>query len=213
MADTQSNAAPDLSRISALKDAKSLVAKVEQIRNARIKQERDWKLNVAFYRGQQWVWFNRFSGRVQTLPEPDTGDAPRYRVRLTSNQILPGVQGLLSQMTKTKPVISATPDSGNERDIRSAQMAEQLFEHWWRDLHLRAKLQEALLWSILGSAGYWRVTWDPFAGKSMTYLVDPQGQPGGEVDRGQAASLCRLFQQGEQHVEVIRLALDHLAEL
>lgn len=150
---------------------------MRQIRNGRVKQERDWKLNMAFYRGQQWVWFNRFSGQIQSIPSPDQGDGPRYRVRLTSNQILPGVQGLLAMMTKTKPVISATPDSGSERDIRAAQMAEQLFESWWRDLRLASKLQEALLWSILGSVGYWRITWDPFAGKSMTYLVDPNGQP------------------------------------
>lgn len=172
-----STAAPDLSRLSSLTDAKSLVNKVKQIRTGRTKQERDWKLNMAFYRGNQWVWFNRFTSTVQSLAQPDQGDGPRYRVRLTSNQILPGVQGLLAMMTKTKPVISATPDSGAERDIRAAQMAEQLYESWWRDLHMKAKLQEALLWSILGSAGYWRITWDPFAGKSMTYLVDPQGQP------------------------------------
>jgi len=163
--------------MSMLTDAKSLVSKVTQIRNARVKQERDWKLNMAFYRGNQWVWFNRYSGQVQSIPQPDQGDGPRYRVRLTSNQILPGVQGLLAMMTKTKPVISATPDSGAERDIRAAQMAEQLYESWWRDLHLKAKLQEALLWSILGSAGYWKVSWDPFAGKSMTFLVGPDGQP------------------------------------
>jgi len=132
---------------------------------------------MAFYRGNQFVWFNRFTGRVQSVPQPDQGDGPRYRVRLTSNQILPGVQGLLAMMTKTKPVISATPDSGAERDIRAAEMAEQLYESWWRDLKLKTKLQEALLWAIIGSAGYWRITWDPFAGKSMTYLVDPQGQP------------------------------------
>lgn len=171
------DAAPDLTKLSGLTDAKSLVEKVRQIRNARVKHERDWKLNVAFYRGNQWVWFNRFTGTVQSLPSPDTGDGPRYRVRLTSNQILPGVQSLLAMMTKTKPVISATPDSGAERDIRAAQMAEQLFESWWRDMGLRAKLEDALLWSILGSAGYWRISWDAFAGKSMTYMVDPQGQP------------------------------------
>lgn len=143
-----------------------------------MKQERDWKLNLAFYRGNQWIWFNHFTGVVQTLPLPDeTGTGPRYRVRLTSNQILPGVQGLLAMMTKTKPVITASPDTGAERDIRAAQMGEQLFEHWWRDLDLQSKRDEALLWSILGSSGYWKITWDPFAGKSMTFMVGPDGQP------------------------------------
>jgi len=131
--------APDLSRLSTLKTADSLVDKVKHVENSRIKQARDWKLNMAFYRGNQWVWFNRFTGRVQSVPQPDQGDGPRYRVRLTSNQILPGVQGLLAMMTKTKPVISATPDSGAERDIRAAEMAEQLYESWWRDLKLKTK--------------------------------------------------------------------------
>ena len=155
-----------------------LIQKVDTIKNARVKQERDWKLNLAFYRGNQWVWFNHFTGQVQALPLPEeNGSGPRYRVRLTSNQILPGVQGLLAMMTKTKPVITAAPDTGAERDIRAAQMAEQLFEHLWRELDLKAKRDEALLWSILGSAGYWKITWDPFAGKSMTFMVGPDGQP------------------------------------
>lgn len=167
----------DLSRVSNLKDAKSLLDKVEQIRRARGKEEREWKLNIAFFRGNQWVWFNKFSGRVESLPSTDAGELPRWRVRLTSNQILPGVQSYLAMLTKTKPVITATPDSGSDRDIKAAQMGEQLYEHWWRELDLKAKLNEALLWSVLGSAGYWKITWDPHAGKGVTFLLDPNGQP------------------------------------
>ncbi|MDE2098591.1 MAG: hypothetical protein KGL39_15155 [Patescibacteria group bacterium] len=167
----------DLSSVKQLKSADSLVEKLHQIKRARMRMDREWKLNVSFYRGNQWVWFNKFNGRVETLPSTDTGELPRWRVRLTSNQILPGVQAYLALLTKTKPVITATPDSGSDRDLKAAQMAEALFEHWWYDLNLKAKLQEALLWSILTSAGYWLIRWDPQAGKSMTFMVGPDGNP------------------------------------
>lgn len=176
-ASTTKDPLSDLSKLTDLKSPDALVEKLHQIKRARSKQEKEWKLNVSFYRGNQWVWFNKFSGRVETLPSTDTGELPRWRVRLTSNQILPGVQAYIAMLTKTKPIISATPDSGSDRDLKSAQMGDALFEHWWRELHLRAKLQEALLWSTLASAGYWLIGWDAQAGKSMTFLVDPSGQP------------------------------------
>ena len=167
----------DLSSVRSLKDADKLVEKLTQIKRARQRLDREWKLNVSFYRGNQWVWFNKFSGRVETLPSTDTGELPRWRVRLTSNQILPGVQAYIAMLTKTKPVITATPNSGSDRDLKAAQSADALFEHWWWDLHLQAKLQEVLLWSVLTSAGYWFIRWDPHAGKSMTFMVGPDGQP------------------------------------
>ncbi len=170
-------ASSSLTRVSDLKTPEKLVQKVRQIRDGRARLEREWKLNVSFYKGDQWVWWNKFSGRVETLPSSDTGELPRWRVRLTSNQILPGVQAYIALLMKTKPVISAVPDSGSDRDIKSAQVGEALFEHWYETLHLRAKTQEALLWSALASAGYWAISWDPHAGSSMTYMVDPQGQP------------------------------------
>lgn len=176
-ASTSFDPTTDLSSVKSLKSADSLIEKLNQLKRARQKLNREWKLNVSFYRGNQWVWFNKFNGRVETLPSTDTGDLPRWRVRLTSNQILPGVQAYVAMLTKTKPVISATPNSGSDRDLKAAQTAEALFEHWWTDFHLQAKLQEALLWSTLTSAGYWFIRWDPHAGKSMTFMVGPDGQP------------------------------------
>ena len=167
----------DLSSVKSLKDADKLVEKLSQIKRARQRLDREWKLNVSFYRGNQWVWFNKFNGRVETLPSTDTGELPRWRVRLTSNQILPGVQAYIAMLTKTKPVITATPESGSDRDLKAAQMGDAMFEHWWMDFHLQAKLQEALLWSAMTSAGYWLIRWDAQAGKSMTFTVDPQGNP------------------------------------
>jgi hypothetical protein len=188
---------PDLASIKNLKPPDNLVEKLKQLKRSRERQNKEWKLNVSFYRGNQWVWFNKFNSRVETLPSTDTGELPRWRVRLTSNQILPGVQSYVAMLLKTKPVISATPNSGADRDLKAAQMAEALFEHWWQDLHLQAKLMEAVLWSTLTSAGYWLLRWDPHAGKSMTFLVDPQGNP---ITNSELADVYRnqLEQEAQQ---------------
>lgn len=152
-----------------------LLSRVKELEQSRTKDRRDWALNRAFYRGAQWSYYNKDAGTVQTLPVED-GDKPRYRVRLVANQILPGVQAYVAQLTKTKPVINATPDSGSDRDIKAAQMGQRLNEYWWFELKLKSKLISALVHSCL-SAGFWLITWDPLAGKPMRFTLDPEGQP------------------------------------
>jgi hypothetical protein len=161
---------------SQLKTASDLVAKIDKLRQSRQTLDNQWKLNLAFYKGRQYSYFNRTSRQIQTLPTDD-GDKPRYRVRLVSNQIITGSHSLLSKFTKTKPVITATPGSGSQSDVKAAQMAERLMEFWWDEFRLDDKLEEALLWSIITGQGYWKVSWDPNANKQMRFLLDPQGNP------------------------------------
>lgn len=158
------------------RDADALSRKLESLRRGRQTIEKDWKLNLAFYQGNQYVQYNKRSGGIDFLPTEDN-EKPRYRVRIVSNQIQTGSHSLLSKLTKTKPQISATPGSGSSSDLRAAQVAETLFEHWWHDLQLNDKLQEALLWGIIAGQGWWKISWDKHASKSMKFLLGPDGQP------------------------------------
>lgn len=162
--------------VSKLKDAESLYEKVKTLKNDRWQYDKTWMVNIAFYKGKQYSFFNDRTRQIETLPVED-GDKPRYRVRLISNQVMPGVQSLLAKLTKTKPVMVATPGSGSDQDRKASQMAQSLLEHWWTDLGLDDKLEEALLWSLICGQGYWKISWDPLAGKQMRFLLDPMGQP------------------------------------
>ena len=161
---------------SQLKTAEDLSKKIDVLRRGRQTLEQQWKLNMAFYKGQQYSYFNRSSRQIQTLPTED-GEKPRYRVRLVSNQIITGSHSLLAKFTKTKPVITATPGSGSQADVKAAQMSERLLEFWWNDFQLDDKLEEALLWSIITGQGYWKITWDPHAAKQMRFTLGPDGKP------------------------------------
>lgn len=176
--------ASDTYSVARLDTAGKLSSKFDQIKAQRAKLDQQWKLNLAFYNGKQYAFIDRV-GRIQTLSTSD-GDKPRHLVRLVSNQILPGSQSLLAKLTKTKPVISATPGSASDHDVKAAQMAEDLMEYWWQDLHLDDALEEALLWGIIAGQGYWKITWDEHAGKAMRFLLGPDGKP--IVDDAQATA-------------------------
>ena len=156
--------------------ADKLVRKVDELVRARFSLERQWKINLAFYKGKQYVFYNRVSRRIESLPT-DEGDKPRYRVRLVSNQIAPNTQALLSRLVKTKPVLYATPGQASYEAQKASEVAENLLGFWWDTLDLNAKREEAVLWSIVAGTGFWKVSWDPEAGEGMEVMVSPDGQP------------------------------------
>jgi hypothetical protein len=201
----------EMTSVASLDTAEKLARKYDNIKRARARLDEQWKLNVAFYKGKQWSYVDR-AGRLRTLAT-DPGDIPNHRVRITNNQIVVGSQSLLSKMLKTKPRISATPGSSSDHDVRAAQMAEDLFDYWWGDLHLDDALEEAVLWGIIAGQGYWKITWDEHAGKAMRFMLDPQGNPivddsVKEAFRGQLASMGmqpqeRVVYMGDLRIEVM----------
>jgi hypothetical protein len=156
--------------------ADSLVKKVDELRRSRDLLERQWKLNLSFYKGKQYVFYNRKSRRIESMPT-DEGDKPRYRVRLVSNQIAPNTQSLLSRLVKSKPQFYATPGQASFEAQKATEIAENLLEYWWDKFHLSEKREEAMMWSIICGNGFWKITWDDKCGPGMKVMVDPMGQP------------------------------------
>lgn len=172
----QDPAPSDISSISKLKTPKLLSDKLSQLRRQRTKQEIEWKLNLAFYKGDQYTYYNRSADRIDRVPTEE-GSKPRYRVRLVSNQIQPGVESSVAKLTKTKPIYAATPGSASANDFKAAQMAERLLDYWWDEFHLNAKRDEAIRWGRVGGQGFWKISWDPHANKALRFMLDPEGQP------------------------------------
>ena len=159
-----------------LPSAASLVKRVEELQRQRDIMERQWKLNLAFYKGKQYVFYNRKSRRIESLPT-DEGDKPRYRVRLVSNQIAPNTQSLLSRLVKSKPQFFATPGQASYEAQKATEVAENLLDYWWDSLNLTEKREEAMMWSIICGNGFWKITWDDKAGPGMKVMLSPEGQP------------------------------------
>ena len=153
-----------------------LVKMIDELERKRYLMERQWKLNLAFYKGKQYVFYNRKSRRIESLPT-DEGDKPRYRVRLVANQIAPHSHALLARLTKTKPTFFATPGQASFEAMKATEVAESLLEYWWDHFHLASKREEAMLWAIICGNGFWKISWNDKVGDSVKLMVDPDGQP------------------------------------
>lgn len=175
MAQKPTKGLEDVYSVARLDSADKLTKKFDSLKRGRQSFDRQWKLNLAFYKGKQWSYIDRNLGRVVTLATED-GDKPRFRVRIVSNQIIQGAHSLLAKFTKTKPIMTATPGSSSDHDVKAAQMAESLMEHWWSEFQMEDLMGEALLWGIIAGQGYWKITWDGQAGTPMRFMIDPRTQ-------------------------------------
>ena len=176
--------------------ATSLVKRVEELRDQRELMERVWKINLSFYKGKQYVFYNKRTRRIDSLAT-DEGDKPRYRVRLVANQIAPNSMGLLARLTKSKPQFFATPTSAGYENQKATEVAENLLDHWWNKFSLSEKREEAMLWSIICGNGFWKISWDDKVGSSIKLMLDPvNGEP--IID----PLLERLFRENLQSMNV-----------
>lgn len=173
MAQKPTKGLEDTYSVALLNTADKLTKKIDSLKRGRQSFDRQWKLNLAFYKGKQWSYIDRNLGRIVTLATED-GDKPRFRVRIVSNQIITGAHSLLAKYTKTKPIMGASPSSSSDSDVKAAQMAESLMEHWWGEFQMEDLMGEALLWGIIAGQGYWKITWDNQAGKPMRFMLDPR---------------------------------------
>lgn len=144
-----------------------LEKKLSQAKGIHSRFEIAWYQNIAFYMGEQWVFWNH--GRLDRPPfEP-------WRITLTDNRILGFVRTEIAKMTKAKPTWEVVPETGQDDDLQACRTGEKILGFLWRHLHMRNKLMDALLWSRTASAGFWKIYWDNALGEKVTVVCDPEG--------------------------------------
>lgn len=125
--------------------------------NERIRQERQWYLNLAFYGGNQFVVFRQSQSGAFDLYVPK---APYYRVRLTINQIRKIVRKEMARLTAQKPNAFVVPSSTEEADVFAAQAGEQIWDSLWRRLGFNKTLRNAVFWQATCGNGFLKSYWD-----------------------------------------------------
>jgi hypothetical protein len=140
-----------------------------QAKGLRTRFESSWFLNLSYYMGEQWVFWNR--GRV---------DRPRldpWRLTLVDNRITGVVRTHIAKMTAQKPSFQVIPVTSDDSDQQSARTGEKILDWEWIELSLRKRLEAALGWAAICSAGFWKIWWDSAKGRKVSIVTDPNGTP------------------------------------
>ena len=134
-------------------------------KSARILQERQWYLNLAFYMGKQNVSFMQNlglnnSGINNQLVTPK---APYWRARPVVNKIRPIIRKELAKVTSGQPSAYVVPASSEDQDLFAAQAAEQLWESIYDSHKIPRTVRSAMYWTLITGVGYVKCYWDDTA--------------------------------------------------
>lgn len=127
----------------------------------RLRQERQWYLNLSFFYGNQHVKFRQVQNSGSGAFDLYVPNAPYYRVRITVNQVRRVIRKEISRLTAQKPNAFVVPASSEDADVFAAQAGEQIWDSLWRRLKFNKTLRETVFWQTVCGNGFIKSYWDP----------------------------------------------------
>jgi hypothetical protein len=163
------------------KDYARLLGWVQQqyssAKSARTKIERQWMLNLAFYRGKQNVAYistTAANNGFRLLVPP----APPWRVRLVINKVRPALRKEMAKLTAQKPSFTVVPATNEDEDYYAAKAAEQVLEACYADYKLEAVVRSMVWWLSTCGTSFIKCYWDENKKAYKKGPVDPRlGKP------------------------------------
>ena len=143
--------------------------------------EQQWALDLAFFSGKQYTFFNSHTHTLHHL-EPVKG-----KVRLVDNQLLPKVRRQIADSIKNDPTISVVPNTNSDDDIKAANVGNKVIKHFWRNNRMKTKMRQLQTWRFVTGNAFLDDRWNPKLG-GTSVVENAKGEPEvryqGDVDCG-----------------------------
>lgn len=142
---------------------------LERKQRQRAAFERQAMVNLAWYRGHQFLYYN---DRTKSLTRKAVD--PR-RANLIYNLIMPYVDHQVAQLGMDQVVYDVLPASDDQDDVLIAESATAVLRGYQYQLGWEHLEEEVDLWMTLTGEAYVKVVWDPLRGPEMDlqkYLGD-----------------------------------------
>lgn len=165
----------------------------ERRQKERIPFELQWRLNIAFIEGNQYVQINEVAQTLDRIPEDYW-----YEQREVFNHIAPNIEARQARLGKMRPVLKVRPGSSDRSDIRATKVSTQLLQSVQHEQKIRNKIHEVIRWLELTGTCCIKNIWNPDAGP-LVPQIDPQtGEPMIDPATGQPV----LIREGDLEVVV-----------
>jgi hypothetical protein len=170
---TDSNSSGDIfGDFQKIREGKELIAWIqnnyEKSKNDRMKFERQWALNMAFFQGNQNLQYMPRQAGAAVAGKLFTPPAPSWAIRTITNRIRPIIRTELARLTSNKPSASVVPASSEDADLFAAQAAEQIWESLYNGKKIHDKFIQAAFWMCICGTSFIKDWWDPNAYDNVT---------------------------------------------
>lgn len=120
--------------------------------------EREAALNIAWYRGFQYLLWNKNLGALQEyVGRPGT-------VRLVYNLIQPYLETRIANLGADRVNLAVRPATEDQADYEQARLATAVLSHYQNKLDWEGVVERVDRWMELTGDGYVKVCWNPDAG-------------------------------------------------
>ncbi|MCL2555668.1 MAG: hypothetical protein FWE03_01435 [Firmicutes bacterium] len=130
-------------------------------REERRRFESQWRLNTNFFLGNQYSAVN-VMGEIDTM-----GRDYFWQEREVYNHIASIVETRLARLSRVKPKMSVRPKSGNDGDIKNANVATKILNNAREKLGLATILAKGAQWSEITGSVFYKLSWDQNGGRVM----------------------------------------------
>lgn len=144
----------------------------EKRQKERIPFELQWRLNIAFIEGNQYVGINEVSQSLEEVPR-DFG----WEQREVFNHIAPNIESRQARLGKMRPVLKVKPGSAEKSDIRATKVSSHLLSSIQHEQKIRDKLHEVIRWLEATGTCVLKNVWNPDLGPKIPDIDPETGEP------------------------------------
>lgn len=141
----------------------------------RLPFENQWKLNINFLEGNQYIDINPVSQSLEEIPR-----AFWWQEREVFNMIAPNIETRLSRLSRMRPILKVRPGSNDPDDSRATKVSNHLLTNTYYDKKMQQKQFDANAWMESCGTVLKKHTWNPNLGQKIggdPNIVDMQGNP------------------------------------
>jgi hypothetical protein len=141
---------------------------LDRRRNERKPYELQWRLNMEFLNGNQYLDIDSETMSIM--------DVPRlywYQEREVYNMIATIVETRIARLSRAKPIMKVRPASSDQNDISSAKVSSMLLTSTWHDEDMDRKYEKYIGWLETTGTAFFKPIWNKDKGR---ILQEDQGE-------------------------------------
>lgn len=127
--------------------------------------ELQWRLNMEFIKGNQFLTINPQLKTIEEVPRLDW-----YQEREVFNQIATIIETRIARISRQKPLMKVRPSTTEPNDISASKVSTGLLLTKWHDDKMGEKYDDLIAWMEHTGSGVLKVVWNPDAGRKIGEL-------------------------------------------